>query len=452
MTRAIWTFSLRRASFLRHLYEFCTTCRNLFRISKKATSLPHPFYSPTATPSKKKSGGEKRQQISNWAQLTSSMALSARSAPLLGEQSSQSQPAAEHPIIKGLKQFTSGHVIEDTRAGTIYEVVRFIDRGGSCFCYEAVTRENQVRVAIKVFSVEALKLQQQQQKRMMDEEEDKRRRHVEFVASGRVVGAIQGPQSQQLQQLPLQFDIAREIHLLQSLEHPHILQAYAFFNDSAHVYIVLELCTGNNLHKLLAAVQEKRATLLPSPSSTVLLGGFSEARVRAYMRQLTAAVCHLHERNVVHRDLKLCNFLFTDETVSELRLADFGLAVAFAGPHDKLTQAGGTPSYVAPEVIAPDSFPLPDGTRGYGFPCDIWSLGICLFVMLFGCCPWRNSADRSLKHKLVKDPLVFPQLNQMPSAAALSLISAMLTKTPHKRPTIQQIRQHPWFSVRLAVV
>ena len=102
------------------------------------------------------------------------------------------------------------------------------------------------------------------------------------------------------------------------------------------------------------------------------------------MRKILSAVKHLHELNICHRDLKPENFLFSDKgTDAEIKLIDFGLSKRFGAHHDdheKMHTIVGTPYYVAPEVLK----------GSYGYSCDVWSLGVILFILLCGYPPFEG--------------------------------------------------------------
>jgi serine/threonine protein kinase len=344
--------------------------------------------------------------------------------------------STHHPIIKTLRLFPDGHRIVDEKAQVEYVVQRLIERGGSCFCYHAQTAENQVDVAVKVFSMAAL----------MDQRE--------ASCAAAAVAQKQPPSHlKAVEPLPLTFDVARESQLLSSLEHPNILRAYRFFNDRSHAYFVLELCEKLNMHRLLATMQMRRQEAASKTASGAgggggPPGGFNEERVRGYMLQLGQAVKYLHDRGIVHRDLKLGNCFFRDSTFADVRLGDFGLAVKLdeMTPKGYVTEPAGTPVYVAPEVIAPRAFPRGDGAVGYERPADVWSLGVCMFIMLFGMCPWNDSPERPVAQKIVADPLVFPEkLRDGVSESSRDLLTQMLRKRPADRPTIRQVLAHAWF-------
>ena len=109
------------------------------------------------------------------------------------------------------------------------------------------------------------------------------------------------------------------------------------------------------------------------------------------MSKMLSAIKHLHEHEIVHRDLKPENFIFSDNTPdAEIKLIDFGLSKRF-GKTDlkekvKLKTVVGTTYYVAPEVLKGD----------YDNSCDIWSLGIILYIFLCGYPPFEGDNSKEI--------------------------------------------------------
>jgi len=161
------------------------------------------------------------------------------------------------------------------------------------------------------------------------------------------------------------------------------------------------------------------------------------------MDQITSAILHLHEKGICHRDIKPENFMFADKTAeSELKLIDFGLSKRF-GPNQSGEAGGdfmhsivGTPYYVAPEVLE----------GNYGFECDVWSLGIILYILLCGYPPFEGDDNkeifkRVMTQKVEFDPAEWSEISQ----EAKDLILLMLIRDPSKRISLQAVRRHSWF-------
>jgi calcium-dependent protein kinase len=148
------------------------------------------------------------------------------------------------------------------------------------------------------------------------------------------------------------------------------------------------------------------------------------------MRQMLSAVKHLHIHGIVHRDLKPENFLLaTNESESEIKLIDFGLSKRFVSKQDHMHTVVGTPFYVAPEVLKGD----------YDYQCDVWSLGVILFILLCGYPPFEGNSNKDIFHRVLNQDLIFDakDWNDL-SSGCKSLVRNMLTKDPKSRPTAEE--------------
>lgn len=183
-----------------------------------------------------------------------------------------------------------------------------------------------------------------------------------------------------------------EIEILQKVDHPNIIHMREVFHTAQRMYLVFELCTGGTLEQLL-----KRKTFL------------TEDEARTIIRSLAEVLVYLHHRDIAHRDLKLENVLLKnpaedrENTPVVIKVADFGLAVMsklrWAGIGTLMTQVCGTKTFMAPEVM--------EG-RGYSHSCDVWSLGVIMYILLCGCAPF--SAKSKTGHlKKIKEGVTFRQ-------------------------------------------
>ena len=123
-----------------------------------------------------------------------------------------------------------------------------------------------------------------------------------------------------------------EVELLKQLDHPNIIKVYEVIEDSEHLSIVTELCTGGNLYQRL------------------LSDKVTEEFAADVIRQLVSCLVYCHGLNIVHRDLKLENILFEDTESSVIKLIDFGVSARMT-QHKPLTRSIGTIYYMSPEVI-----------------------------------------------------------------------------------------------------
>ncbi|KND04242.1 CAMK/CAMKL/PASK protein kinase [Spizellomyces punctatus DAOM BR117] len=153
-----------------------------------------------------------------------------------------------------------------------------------------------------------------------------------------------------------------------------------------------------------------------------------ERHARHVFRQIAEAVAYLHSRGIVHRDLKDENIVIDSNL--HVKIIDFGSA-AFEPSHKKsqlFDRFQGTLQYASPEILR--------GERYKGRPSDIWAMGVLLYTMLHGECPFSSSEEAMASG--YKPP------KMQTSAECLQLVDWMLEKTPDRRPSAEQVLQHPW--------
>ncbi|RYC61525.1 hypothetical protein CHU98_g4692 [Xylaria longipes] len=159
--------------------------------------------------------------------------------------------------------------------------------------------------------------------------------------------------------------LQQEIAVLMGVSHPNVLCLKDTFNEKNAVYLVLELAPEGELFNHIVTKQK-----------------LSEDETRKLFSQLFQGIKYLHDRNIVHRDIKPENILLVDKDV-HVKLADFGLA-KIIGEESFTTTLCGTPSYVAPEILAEGRH------RKYTKAVDIWSLGVVLYICLCGFPPFSD--------------------------------------------------------------
>jgi serine/threonine protein kinase len=210
--------------------------------------------------------------------------------------------------------------------------------------------------------------------------------------------------------------IKREIAILRRVRHPNIVRLYEVMATKSKIYFVMELVRGGELFARVAK------------------GRLKEDTARRYFQQLISAVGFCHARGVFHRDLKPENLLVDER--GDLKVSDFGLsAVADQNHTDGLLHTFcGTPSYVAPEVLA---------RRGYdGAKADIWSCGIILFVLMAGYLPFHDQNLMAMYRKIYRGEFRCPRWF---SKDLNSLFNRLLETNPETRITVPEIMQSRWF-------
>ena len=215
--------------------------------------------------------------------------------------------------------------------------------------------------------------------------------------------------------------LMEEVDLLIKIDHPNIIRIFEVIQEPRTVNIVMEICTGGELFDRIQSNKK-----------------FSETQAATYMHDIVSAVKYCHMNNIVHRDLKPENILFeTMKSDARLKLIDFG-ASKFFKENEKIKGFAGSIYYVAPEVIS----------NNYDSKCDVWSLGVILFIMLCGYPPFKGSDDtKTLKLIQDSEPHTESDSWKKVSTPCKDLILKMLQKDPSRRPDIDTVLKDDWFKL-----
>lgn len=207
-----------------------------------------------------------------------------------------------------------------------------------------------------------------------------------------------------------------EVDIHRSLKHKNIVEFKGVFQDENYVYILLELCPNGTVFDMLKKHNP-----------------FNEAQAALIVKQLLEALKYLHERRIIHRDLKLQNLLIDAE--GNMKLADFGLSAQLKDENDKKMTMCGTPSYLSPEVIGGG------GKRGHTTAVDIWATGVCTFLMLTGKQPFQSSDKKITYNRISHVNYSWPEKPKV-SQTAKDFINSLLVKNPDERPTAAKVLEH----------
>ncbi|KAF7300662.1 Non-specific serine/threonine protein kinase [Mycena chlorophos] len=222
--------------------------------------------------------------------------------------------------------------------------------------------------------------------------------------------------------------IAREIEILDLLRHPNIVRLYDVFETDKFFGIILEFASGGELFDHILAHRYLR-----------------ERDAAKLFAQLISGVWYMHQKNIVHRDLKLENLLL--DRNRNLIITDFGFANHFSRDKNELMETMcGSPCYAAPELVNAQGMYV-------GTAADIWSCGVILYAMLSGYLPFDDDPTNpegedinKLYKYIATTPLTFPE---QISDDACSLLSIMLVPNPEKRADLGTIMRHRWFAANL---
>ena len=210
--------------------------------------------------------------------------------------------------------------------------------------------------------------------------------------------------------------VAREIHILKIIRHPHIVQLYEIVETTKQLYLITEYASGGELYEYIVANNR-----------------INEVEACRLFQQVVSGVEYIHKLNIVHRDLKPENLLL--DFTKNIKIVDFGLSNTYK-QGEKLKTACGSPCYAAPEMIA--------GKKYNGLQVDIWSAGVVLFALLCGYLPFEDPNTANLYKKILNGDYTLPKFL---SPQAKEIIKGILNLDPLKRFTIEEIKKHPWFSI-----
>ncbi|KAG2219148.1 hypothetical protein INT45_002339 [Circinella minor] len=290
--------------------------------------------------------------------------------------------------------------------------------------------------------------------------------------------------------------IRREIAILKKCVHPHVVRLREVIDDPASrkIYLALEYMEGGEIQWR----DEREMPVLSIDDA------------RNVFRDVVSGLDYLHYQGIIHRDIKPANLLLTTDSV--VKISDFGVSYfneLLAGDGQRsassddsnridreLAETAGTPAFFAPELCCAGDMPLSPTTNNSSMmdslqssshhsnsntttttsnttrpkggededksshhrpritkAIDIWALGVTLYCLIFGRCPFIAATEFELFDTIPTESLHFPDPEEIGfdiSNELKHLLQRLLTKNPEERITLEQVKKHPWVIEDLA--
>lgn len=214
----------------------------------------------------------------------------------------------------------------------------------------------------------------------------------------------------------------KEVQLLSKLKHPNIVTYLESFEGSGNLYIVMDYCEGGDLYQLI--VRQRGIHM-------------DEGKVLDIFVQCCLAIKHIHDRKVLHRDIKTQNIFLTKHHI--VKLGDFGIARVLKNTMELARTCIGTPYYLSPEIVE---------NRPYNNKSDIWSLGCVLYELATLKHAFEAGNMKNLVLKICRGS--YPPVPNKYSFELRSLVAHCFKRSPSERPSINTLLKKPIIQQRIS--
>ena len=213
------------------------------------------------------------------------------------------------------------------------------------------------------------------------------------------------------------------IKILKQLDHQNIMKVYEYFNTPTDIVIISELCTGGALLKKLMRVRR-----------------FKETVVANIMSQLLSVVECCHQKNILHGHLKMEDILIeskeeANQEYFNIKIIDFGIDEIVHKTNIFNDKNPNYVRYVAPEIL---------NKKTYDSKCDLWSLGVIMYILLTGEQPFKGNYNEIVNGIKNNDIIFTEDQKKYISQSAQDLMLHLLIKAPIERFSARQALDHEW--------
>jgi len=215
--------------------------------------------------------------------------------------------------------------------------------------------------------------------------------------------------------------VRRELEVMMELHHRNLLHLHDAFEEEVEMAMVTEFVAGGELFDRIADPNYK----------------MTEPEAKKYMRQICRGLLHMHEKNIVHLDLKPENIICETKNSTNVKICDFGLATKL-NPNEVVKVSAATVEFAAPEIVEHDAI---------GFYTDMWAIGVLTYVILSGLSPFGGNDDNQTMENIRRCHYQFPNdaFGDI-SEEGKDFISKLLLKSRNARMTVHDALEHVWLA------
>lgn len=214
--------------------------------------------------------------------------------------------------------------------------------------------------------------------------------------------------------------VEQEVEVLQSLQHQNIMALRDVFESKAEVVLIIELIRGGELFDFIAEKEN-----------------LTETDAIDFLKQILEGVSYMHSKCIGHFDLKPENIMLSEKRVADpdIKIIDFGMAHRFI-QGEEYKSMGGTPQYIAPEII---------NYQPLSTAADMWSIGVITYILLSGLSPFQGDTDEETLKNIIALKYEFePHYFKQTTSMAKDFIQKLLVTDQEERMTAEECLVHPW--------